>query len=41
VVDLEPRRGPRGLLDRVLVRPAVGRALRRTVTNLEACFGEP
>jgi Polyketide cyclase / dehydrase and lipid transport len=40
VVDLEPRGGWRGVLDRVLVRRAVARALRRTAANLEACFGE-
>jgi Polyketide cyclase / dehydrase and lipid transport len=41
VVDLEPRGGLRGVLDRVLVRRAVARALRRTAANLEACLGEP
>lgn len=39
VVELDPRRGWRGVLDRALVRRAVARALRRTVANLEARLG--
>ena len=33
-----PRRG--GLLDRTLVRRAIERAVRRTLANLDRCFGE-
>ena len=36
VVEYEPRSGIRGLYDRLLVRRAVDRALRQTITNLEA-----
>ena len=35
VVEFEPRAGPKGLYDRVLVRRGVDRALRRTIANLE------
>jgi hypothetical protein len=35
VVKYAPRTGLRGLFDRVLVRRAVARAMRRTVANLE------
>jgi hypothetical protein len=35
VVEYEPRRGPRGIFDRLILRRAVGGALRRTVQNLE------
>jgi polyketide cyclase/dehydrase/lipid transport protein len=35
VVDYAPRRGLKGLYDRLLVRRGVDRALRRTITNLE------
>jgi hypothetical protein len=36
VVEYEPRSGVRGLYDRLLVRRGVERALRQTLTNLEA-----
>jgi Polyketide cyclase / dehydrase and lipid transport len=39
-VELEPRPGLRGVLDRVLVRRAVERTLRRTVANLEDRFAQ-
>ena len=35
VVEYEPRSGPRGLLDRLVLRRAVASAMRRTVANLE------
>ncbi|HEY8103946.1 MAG TPA: SRPBCC family protein [Gaiellaceae bacterium] len=35
VVEYEPRPGARGLFDRLVVRRAIARALRRTVRNLE------
>jgi hypothetical protein len=35
VVEYEPRPGLRGLFDRVVVRRAVARVMRRTVANLE------
>jgi Polyketide cyclase / dehydrase and lipid transport len=35
VVEYEPRRGPRGVFDRFVVRRAIAGALRRTVENLE------
>lgn len=35
VVEYEPRRGFAGLFDRVLLKPFVERALRKTVHNLE------
>jgi uncharacterized membrane protein len=35
VVEYEPRRGARGVLDRLILRRAVAGALRRTVENLE------
>jgi hypothetical protein len=35
VVEYEPRRGARGMLDRLILRRAVARAMRRTVENLE------
>jgi Polyketide cyclase / dehydrase and lipid transport len=38
VVSYEPRPGWRGVLDRVVVRRAIDRAVRETVGNLEACF---
>jgi hypothetical protein len=38
VVEYAPRRGAGGLFDRVLLRRAVTRAMRRTVSNLEARF---
>ena len=38
VVEYEPRPELRGVYDRVLVRRGVDRALRQTVTNLEAAF---
>jgi hypothetical protein len=40
VVEYEPRAGPRGVVDRVVVRRAVARALRRTIQNLEVAFRE-
>ena len=39
VVEYEPRRGLRGVYDRVLVRRGVARALRATVENLERQLG--
>jgi Polyketide cyclase / dehydrase and lipid transport len=38
VVEYVPRRGLRGLFDRVLLRRAIKRALRTTVANLEGRF---
>jgi hypothetical protein len=38
VVEYEPRRGFAGLFDRMLLRPSVERALRKTVQNLERIF---
>jgi uncharacterized protein YndB with AHSA1/START domain len=38
-VEYEPRRGLRGPYDRVLVRWAIERAIRRTIANLEATLG--
>ena len=35
VVEYEPRPGPRGLFDRLIVRRAVAGAMRQTVENLE------
>ncbi len=35
VVEYEPRRGARGILDRLILRRAVAGAMRRTVENLE------
>ena len=35
VVEYEPRRGPRGLLDRTVVRRGIDRAVRETMLNLE------
>jgi hypothetical protein len=40
VVSYEPRAGWRGVLDRVVVRRAIERAMRETVGNLERRFGE-
>jgi hypothetical protein len=36
VVEINPRRGLRGLFDRLVVRRAVERAARQTIANLEA-----
>lgn len=41
VVTFEPRHGWSGLFDRILLRWAVGRALRRTVENLSRVFNQP
>lgn len=41
VTEWEPRRGLRGLLDRLILRRAVGRVMRETVENLERRFSEP
>jgi hypothetical protein len=38
VVSYEPRAGWRGLLDRVVVRRAIERAMRQTIANLHDCF---
>ena len=38
VVEYAPRRGPRGVFDRVLLRRAITRALRTTVANLDERF---
>ena len=35
VVEYEPRRGPRGLLDRTVVRRGIDGAVRETMLNLE------
>jgi hypothetical protein len=35
LVEYEPRRGLRGVLDRTVVRRATARAVRQTMTNLE------
>jgi hypothetical protein len=40
VVEYEPRRGMRGLYDRVLVRRGVVRALRQTTANLDGLLGQ-
>ena len=40
VIELEPRRGLRGVFDRIAVGPAVERAARRTVQNLEQRFAD-
>jgi hypothetical protein len=40
VVSYQPRRGWRGLFDRLLVRRAIARAARRTVANLDRRFRE-
>jgi hypothetical protein len=40
VVSYEPRAGWRGLLDRVVVRRAIERAMRQTIANLESCFSD-
>jgi Polyketide cyclase / dehydrase and lipid transport len=39
VVEYEPRRGLRGPYERVLLRWAIARALRQTITNLEEKLG--
>jgi Polyketide cyclase / dehydrase and lipid transport len=39
VVEFEPRPGLRGVVDRILVRRGVERALRKTVENLQAPLG--
>ena len=41
VVEYEPRRGPRGLLDRTVVRRGIDRAVRATMVNLEHVLGFP
>jgi hypothetical protein len=38
VVEYVPRRGPRGVFDRLVFKRAVVRAMRKTVANLEARF---
>jgi uncharacterized protein YndB with AHSA1/START domain len=40
VVSYEPRAGWRGILDRVVVRRAIERAMRQTLANLQRCFGD-
>jgi hypothetical protein len=40
VVEYEPRRGPRGVYDRLLVRRAIGGAMRQTIANLERALGD-
>jgi Polyketide cyclase / dehydrase and lipid transport len=40
VVEYAPRRGLRGLYDRLLVRRALERVLRQTLTNLRAVFAQ-
>jgi Polyketide cyclase / dehydrase and lipid transport len=39
VVSYEPRPGWRGVLDRVVVRRAIERAMRQTIANLDRGFG--
>ena len=39
VVEYEPRAGPRGLLDRTVVRRGIARAVRETLLNLERVLG--
>jgi Polyketide cyclase / dehydrase and lipid transport len=39
VVSYEPRPGWRGVLDRVVVRRAIERAMRQTIANLDRRFG--
>ena len=39
VVEYEPRRGVRAPYERVLLRWAIARALRRTIANLERALG--
>ena len=39
VVDCVPRTGPRGLIDRTIVRRGIDRAVRETMLNLERLFG--
>jgi len=39
-VAYEPRRGLRGPYDRLVVRRAIGRAMRQTIANLERAFGD-
>jgi hypothetical protein len=39
VIEYEPRRGPRGLLDRTVVRRGIDRAVRLTILNLERLLG--
>mgnify|MGYP003577972062 CR=1 FL=1 len=38
IVEYEPRRGFAGLFDRMLVRPSVEQALRKTVQSLDRIF---
>jgi len=40
VVEYEPRTGLPGLYDRVLLRWGIGRALRETITNLDATLSK-
>jgi hypothetical protein len=40
VVSYEPRPGWRGMLDRVVVRRAIERAMRETIANLERSFND-
>jgi uncharacterized protein YndB with AHSA1/START domain len=40
VVSYEARAGWRGILDRVVVRRAIERAMRQTLANLQRCFGD-
>jgi hypothetical protein len=40
VVSYEPRAGWRGILDRVVVRRAIERAMRQTLANLERRFSD-
>jgi uncharacterized protein YndB with AHSA1/START domain len=40
VVSYEPRAGWRGILDRLVVRRAIERAVRQTIANLERCFSD-
>jgi hypothetical protein len=40
VIEYEPRRGPRGLLDRTVVRRGIERAVRQTMLNLEGLLSD-
>ena len=38
VIAFQPRRGPRGIVDRLFVAPVVKRSLTETLDNLESIF---
>ena len=39
VVEYEPRTGPRGILDRTVIRHGIDRAVRETMVNLDRVLG--